>query len=75
VALELHSLVNKYPDVSVDILIALLTVRGDISKSDARAKAQEALANINRDDVSAARMVNSILSQVVLPAGFLAQFL
>jgi exocyst complex component 3 len=35
-SLDLHGLVDKYPDVTQDHLIHLLGLRGDISRSEAR---------------------------------------
>jgi exocyst complex component 3 len=35
-SLDLHGLVDKYPDVTQDHLIHLLSLRGDISRSEAR---------------------------------------
>jgi exocyst complex component 3 len=37
-SLDLHGLVDKYPDVTQDHLIHLLSLRGDISRSEAREK-------------------------------------
>ncbi|XP_014206015.1 exocyst complex component 3 [Copidosoma floridanum] len=37
-SLDLHSLIEKYPDMTDDQLLRLLSLRGDISKSDAREK-------------------------------------
>uniref|UniRef100_A0A1B6CUA5 Uncharacterized protein n=1 Tax=Clastoptera arizonana TaxID=38151 RepID=A0A1B6CUA5_9HEMI len=37
-SLDLHSLVDKYPDVTEDHLSRLLSLRGDISRSDIREK-------------------------------------
>lgn len=37
-SLDLHGLVDKYPDVTQDHLVHLLSLRGDISRSEAREK-------------------------------------
>jgi Exocyst complex component Sec6. len=37
-SLDLHGLVDKYPDVTQDHLIHLLSLRGDISRSEAKEK-------------------------------------
>ncbi|XP_067000156.2 exocyst complex component 3 [Anabrus simplex] len=44
-SLDLHGLVDKYPDVTQDHLIHLLSLRGDISRSETREKVAYIMSN------------------------------
>lgn len=45
VSLELHGFIKKYPDVTQDQLVCLLTLRGDMSRVDARTMAADLLSD------------------------------
>lgn len=61
-SLELHGVVDKYPDVTRDHLVQLLTLRGDISRSEAAEKVAFIFqTNRNRDN---AAVTKSIFSQI-----------
>ena len=60
IALDIGTLVKRYPDISQDQLICLLMLRGDLNKSDARETAQE------YGPTPGALHAKSIFSQVVV---------
>jgi len=47
-ALDLHTLIDAYPDLNEDHLTRLLTVRGDLPRSEVREKAADALQTKRR---------------------------
>jgi len=60
-ALDIGTLVKKYPDVSQEQVLCLLLLRGDLNKAEAREKATEYVSNTGGGD---GVRVKSILSQV-----------
>ncbi|XP_034945828.1 exocyst complex component 3 [Chelonus insularis] len=69
-SLDLHSLVEKYPDMTEDHLIRLLSLRGDIPKSEAKEKVLYTLeAQRNRKPHQA--VTNSIFKHIVIQDSFL----
>merc|ERR1719431_1161541 len=64
VSLELGTLCKKYPDVTHDQLLALLLLRGDLQRGDAKQLAQEFVAE--GAATKKAFHARSILSQVVV---------
>lgn len=68
-ALDLHSLTEKYPDITEDHLIRLLNLRGDISRSEAKEKVKYIFeVQRNRDTYS---NHSSIFKQIVFQDSFL----
>nr|CAG4646133.1 EOG090X03GO [Macrothrix elegans] len=59
VSLELHSFIKKYPDVTQDQLVCLLSLRGDMGRLDARQMAVDLLSGKEKEDRK-----NTIFSQV-----------
>ena len=69
-SLDLHSLVEKYPDISEDQLIRLLGLRGDISRSEAKEKVLYILeAQRNRRTLESDP--HSIFKQIIIQDSFL----
>ncbi|XP_008560386.1 exocyst complex component 3 [Microplitis demolitor] len=69
--LDLHSLVEKYPDMTDDHLVRLLSLRGDIPRSEAKEKVAYILeAQKNRKTTPSTS--NSIFKQIVLQESFLS---
>ncbi|KAM0733533.1 Exocyst complex component 3 [Formica fusca] len=69
-SLDLHSLIEKYPDMTEDHLIRLLGLRGDISRAEARSKVSYIMeAQRNRKPVQS--ITNSIFKQIVIQDSFL----
>ncbi|XP_057336506.1 exocyst complex component 3 [Microplitis mediator] len=69
--LDLHSLVEKYPDMTDDHLVRLLSLRGDIPRSEAKEKVAYILeAQKNRKTTPSTS--NSIFKQIVLQDSFLS---
>ncbi|CAH0387252.1 unnamed protein product [Bemisia tabaci] len=62
-SLDLLTLLNKYPDITEDHLARLLSLRGDLSRSDIREKISYALKQRNITEISLKR---SIFHQVRL---------
>lgn len=70
-SLDLHSLVEKYPDITEDQLVRLLSLRGDISRSDAKEKVSYIIEAQKNRRVSQSNP-NSIFKQIVLQDSFLS---
>lgn len=69
-SLDIHSLVEKYPDISDDQLVRLLSLRGDIPRSEAKEKVLYILeAQRNRRALQS--NPNSIFRQIVIQDSFL----
>jgi len=64
-ALDIGSLVKKYPDLSHDQLLCLLNMRGDLKNNEARQMAQEFIPD---EPVRSALQAKSIFSQVNVSA-------
>lgn len=69
-SLDLHSLVEKYPDMSEDHLVRLLHLRGDISRSEAREKVSY-IFEAQRNRRATQTPSNSIFKQIVIQDSFL----
>ncbi|XP_015605844.1 exocyst complex component 3 [Cephus cinctus] len=69
-SLDLHSLVEKYPDITEDHLVRLLSLRGDIPRAEAREKVSYIL-EAQRNRKSLQSMPNSIFKQIVIQDSFL----
>lgn len=63
-SLDLHTIVDKYPDITEDHLSRLLYLRGDIPRSDIREKVAHVLKSTNTHN---AVPKNSIFKQIVFP--------
>lgn len=64
-SLDLHRIVEKYPDINEDHLTRLLYLRGDIPRSDLREKIAHVLKSSNIRNVINAK--SSIFKQIVFP--------
>ncbi|XP_058802186.1 exocyst complex component 3 [Phymastichus coffea] len=70
-SLDLHSLVEKYPDITDDQLVRLLSLRGDISRSEAKEKVSYILeAQRNRRTVQS--NPRSIFKHIIIQDSFLS---
>ncbi len=65
-SLELHGLLKKYPDLSLEQLVCLLSLRGDIGRLEVRQMAADLLS----DTVNERTHKTTILSQVPLASIF-----
>lgn len=63
-SLDLHTLVNMYPDITEDQMSRLLSLRGDLSRSEIREKVQYALQS--NKDVTGTTLTKSIFQQIHL---------
>ncbi|KAI4484165.1 hypothetical protein M0804_007621 [Polistes exclamans] len=70
-SLDLHSLVEKYPDMTEDHLVRLLSLRGDISRGESREKVAYIL-EAQRNRKTPQTTTNSIFKQIVLQDSFLS---
>ncbi|CAD6236665.1 GSCOCG00008226001-RA-CDS [Cotesia congregata] len=70
--LDLHSLVEKYPDMTDDHLVRLLSLRGDIPRSEAKEKVAYILEAQKNRTSSSQSISNSIFKQIVLQDSFLS---
>ncbi|XP_012139936.1 exocyst complex component Sec6 isoform X2 [Megachile rotundata] len=70
-SLDLHSLVEKYPDMTEDHLVRLLGLRGDISRSEAREKVSYIL-EAQRNRKTSQSLTHSIFKQIVIQDSFLS---
>lgn len=61
-SLDLHTLVNEYPDITEDQLIRLLSLRGDLSKSEIRAKVEYVIKR--NKEVNGTTLTKSIFQQI-----------
>lgn len=69
-SLDLHSLVEKYPDITEDQLVRLLGLRGDIPKSEAKEKVAYILDTQRNRKVSQSNP-RSLFKQIVIQDSFL----
>ncbi|XP_046736896.1 exocyst complex component 3 [Diprion similis] len=69
-SLDLHSLVEKYPDMTEDHLVRLLSLRGDIPRATAREKVAY-IYEAQRNRTTPQPMPNSIFKQIVIQDSFL----
>ncbi|XP_043269347.1 exocyst complex component 3 [Venturia canescens] len=69
-SLDLHSLVEKYPDMTEDHLVRLLSLRGDISRSEAKEKVSYIL-EAQRNRKTSQPISNSIFRHIVIQDSFL----
>ncbi|XP_012263532.1 exocyst complex component 3 [Athalia rosae] len=69
-SLDLHSLVEKYPDMTEDHLVRLLSLRGDIPRAMAREKVAY-IYEAQRNRTTTQTMPNSIFKQIVIQDSFL----
>lgn len=69
-SLDLHSLVEKYPDMTEDHLVRLLSLRGDIPRGEAREKVSYIL-EAQRNRKTPQTITNSIFKQIVIQDSFL----
>ena len=69
-SLDLHSLVEKYQDMTEDHLIRLLSLRGDISRSEAKEKVSYIL-EAQRNRKTTQPISNSIFRRIVIQDSFL----
>jgi exocyst complex component 3 len=69
-SLDLHSLVEKYPDITDEQLIKLLGIRGDISKNEAKEKVSY-LFEVQRNKKKLQSDPHSIFKQIVIHDSFL----
>lgn len=63
-SLDLHTLVNMYPDITEDQMTKLLSLRGDLSRSEIREKVQYAIES--NKDVTINTLSKSIFQQIHL---------
>lgn len=70
-SLDLHSLVEKYPDMTEDHLVRLISLRGDIPKSEAKEKVVYLLES-QRNRRTSQAITNSIFKYIVLQDSFLS---
>ncbi|XP_065333702.1 exocyst complex component 3 [Cloeon dipterum] len=63
-SLDLHALVEKYPDVTEEHLIQLLLLRGDVSKSEAREMATFALSSRKEKDGKHSKTIFSLVKGI-----------
>ncbi|XP_063975126.1 exocyst complex component 3 [Diachasmimorpha longicaudata] len=70
-SLDLHSLAEKYPEMTEDHLVRLLSLRGDISRSEAREKISYILET-QRNRRTSQTITNSIFKHIVLQDSFLS---
>lgn len=70
-SLDLHSLVEKYPDMTEDHLVRLLSLRGDIPRGEAREKVSYIL-EAQRNRKTPQTITNSIFKQIVIQDSFLS---
>lgn len=70
-SLDLHSLVEKYPDMTEDHLVRLLGLRGDISRSEAREKVSYIL-EAQRNRKTPQSITPSIFKQIFIQDSFLS---
>ncbi|KAK2587600.1 hypothetical protein KPH14_003727 [Odynerus spinipes] len=71
-SLDLHSLVEKYPDMTEDHLVRLLSLRGDIPRGEAREKVSYILEAQRNRKTSQTITTNSIFKQIVIQDSFLS---
>ncbi|XP_033230784.1 exocyst complex component 3 [Belonocnema kinseyi] len=69
-SLDLHSLVEKYPDMSEDQLVRLLSLRGDIPRAEAREKVSYILEALRNRRMLQSNP-DSIFKQIVIQDSFL----
>ncbi|OXU16724.1 hypothetical protein TSAR_000990 [Trichomalopsis sarcophagae] len=69
-SLDLHSLVEKYPDITDDQLVRLLGLRGDIPRSEAKEKVLYILET-QRNRKTLKYDTNSIFRQIIIQDSFL----
>lgn len=70
-SLDLHSLAEKYPDMTDDQLVRLLSLRGDISRSEAKEKVSYIL-EAQRNRRTTQSNPRSIFKQIVIQDSFLS---
>ncbi|XP_035743046.1 exocyst complex component 3-like isoform X1 [Vespa mandarinia] len=70
-SLDLHSLVEKYPDMTEDHLVRLLSLRGDIPRGEAREKVSYIL-EAQRNRKTSQTITNSIFKQIMIQDSFLS---
>ncbi|KAK0175117.1 hypothetical protein PV327_008896 [Microctonus hyperodae] len=70
-SLDLHSLVEKYPDMTEDHLVRLLSLRGDIPKSEAKEKVSY-IYEAQKNRRTQQTITNSIFKHIVLQDSFLS---
>lgn len=70
-SLDLHSLVEKYPDMSEDQLVRLLSLRGDIPKGEAREKVSYILEALRNRRMLQSNP-DSIFKQIIIQDSFLS---
>ena len=63
-SLEVHGLLKKYPDLSLDQLVCLLSLRGDVGRLEVRQMAADLLS----DSIKEKSLKTTILSQVQVSA-------
>jgi len=63
-SLDLHTLINMYPDITEDQMSRLLSLRGDLSKSEIREKVQYAIKSNKETNFTLTK--NSIFQQIHL---------
>ncbi|KAF7992715.1 hypothetical protein HCN44_005059 [Aphidius gifuensis] len=71
-SLDLHSLVEKYPDISEDHLVRLLSLRGDIPKSEAKEKIVYLLESQKNRRTTTQTNTNSIFKHIIFQDSFLS---
>ncbi|XP_011505380.1 PREDICTED: exocyst complex component 3 [Ceratosolen solmsi marchali] len=69
-SLDLHSLVEKYPEITDDQLVRLLGIRGDISKSEAKEKVSYVF-EVQRNRKILQSDPHSIFKQIIIQDSFL----
>ncbi|XP_014238496.1 exocyst complex component 3 [Trichogramma pretiosum] len=70
-SLDLHSLVERYPDLSEDQLVRLLHLRGDIPRSEAKEKVSYIMETHHNGQKLLKYDQQSIFRQIVFQDGFL----
>lgn len=73
-SLDLHSLVEKYPDITEDYLVRLLSLRGDIPRGEAKEKVSYIMEAQRNRKTPQTIMTNSIFKQIVIQDSFLSSW-
>ncbi|CAG0887870.1 unnamed protein product [Cyprideis torosa] len=69
--LEMHSMTKQFPDITHSIMVAILALRGDISRSEAKEKVQEVMKS--NEESGRRTTARTIFSRVKIPDRFLDQ--